>query len=130
MRCECYFSGPVASFLPNCCCCGFECATETLLSISSFTASVRTLGFCVSATMVYSDYVKQRILFYCCLGKSYSDIADCLSEEGHKASKMGVYKFFKLYQKTGTILRRPGVAKLKLLCFVTDEDLRSRNVLH
>ena len=58
--------------------------------------------------MVYSDYVKQMILLYRRLGKSYTDIADCVSEEGHKASEMGVYKFLKLYQKTGTILRRPG----------------------
>ena len=58
--------------------------------------------------MVYSDYVKQRILFYHRLGKSYADISLYLSEEGHKASKMGVYKFLKWYQETGTISRRPG----------------------
>ena len=40
--------------------------------------------------MVYSDYLKQRILFYHQLGKSYADISLCLSEEGHKASKLGV----------------------------------------
>ena len=78
LRCECYFSGPVASFSPNHSCCGFECATETPLSISSFAASIR---FGLSASMVYSDYVKQRILFYHRLGKSYADIADCLSDD-------------------------------------------------
>ena len=36
------------------------------------------------------------------------DISLYLSKEGHKASKMGVNKFLNRYQKTGTILRRPG----------------------
>ena len=50
----------------------------------------------------------QRILFYRRLGKSYADISLCLSKEGHKTSKMGVYKFSKRYQETRTLLRRPG----------------------
>ena len=36
------------------------------------------------------------------------DIPFCLSEEGHKASKMGVYKFLKRCQEIGTLLHRPG----------------------
>ena len=35
--------------------------------------------------MVYSDYVKQRILFYHRLGKSFVHITRCLAEEGHEA---------------------------------------------
>ena len=68
----------------------------------SFISPVQTIS------MVYSDYVKQRILFYRRLGKSYGDISLFLSEEGHKASKLGVYKFLKRYQETGTLSRRPG----------------------
>ena len=30
--------------------------------------------------MVYSDYVKQRILYYCRLGTIYGDIVDCLAK--------------------------------------------------
>ena len=59
----------------------------------SFISSVQT------TSMVYSDYVKQRILFYRRLGKSYGDVSLCLFEEGHKASKLGVYKFLKRYQE-------------------------------
>ena len=58
--------------------------------------------------MVYSAYVKQRILFYRQLGKSFVAISLHLTEEGHKTSKMGVYKFLKRYQETETISRRPG----------------------
>lgn len=59
-------------------------------------------------SLVYSDYVKQKILFYRRLGKSNVDTSLCLSEEGHKASKMGVYKFLKQYHEIGTLLHRPG----------------------
>ena len=57
--------------------------------------------------MVYSEYVKQRVFVYLRLERSYADISCYLSMEGHKASKMGVYKFLKPYQETGTVLRRP-----------------------
>ena len=58
--------------------------------------------------MVYSDYVKQRILSYRRLGKSYGEIVRCLADEGLKATKVGVYKFVSRYQETGTISRKPG----------------------
>ena len=37
--------------------------------------------------MVYSDYVKQRILFYHRLGKSFVQITRCLAAEGHVTPK-------------------------------------------
>ena len=49
----------------------------------------------LSAKMVYSDYVKQRILFYRRSGKSHQEIALCLAEEGHTATKVGIGKFLK-----------------------------------
>ena len=60
--------------------------------------------------MVYSDYVKWRILFYCCSGKSYEfeGIVRNLAEEGHAATKTGVCKFLRCYKETGTIARAPG----------------------
>ena len=39
--------------------------------------------------MVFSEYVKQRILYYRWSGKNYTEIVRCLSEEGHKATKVG-----------------------------------------
>ena len=48
--------------------------------------------------MMYSDYVKQRILLYRRLGKSYVQISRCLFEEGYTTTNTGVvriqaYKF-------------------------------------
>ena len=58
--------------------------------------------------MAYSDYVKQRILFYHRSRKNCTEIARCLAEEGYKASKVGIYKFLRRYKETGTIARAPG----------------------
>lgn len=59
--------------------------------------------------MVYSDYVKQRILFYRRLGKSFVQITRCLAEEGHVTTKVGVYKFIRRYEETGMISRTQAV---------------------
>ena len=61
--------------------------------------------------MVFSDYVKQRILYCQQLRKNYEGIARCLSEEGHKVTKVGVYKFLKRFEESGTIARNPGSDK-------------------
>ena len=58
--------------------------------------------------MVYSDYIKQRILFYRRSGKSYQKIVLSLAEEGHAVTKAGVGKFLRHYKETGTIARAPG----------------------
>ena len=65
--------------------------------------------------MVYSDYVKQRILFYRRLGKSYGSITHCLAKEGYVTTKAGVYKFVRRYEETATISRRPGSGLAKKL---------------
>ena len=62
----------------------------------------------MSQTMVYSDYVKQRILFYYRSKKNSLQIVRCLVEEGHTVSKAGVLKFLRRYRQTGTITRAPG----------------------
>ena len=61
--------------------------------------------------MVFSDYVKQRILYCQQLRKNYEGIARCLSEEGHKVTKVGVYKFLKRFKESETIERNPGSSK-------------------
>ena len=43
--------------------------------------------------MLYSDYVKWRILFYHRLEKSFIQITRCLAEEGHATVKIGICKF-------------------------------------
>ena len=57
--------------------------------------------------MMYSDYVKQRILFYRRLGKTYVQISCCLSEEEYAITKVGVYKFVKRYEGGGIISHSP-----------------------
>ena len=61
--------------------------------------------------LVYSDYVKQRILFYRRLGKSFVQITRCLAEEGHATTKVDVCKFIRRYEETGMISRTPGSGK-------------------
>ena len=58
--------------------------------------------------MVYSSYVKQRILLFRREGKSFRKIAGDLAKEGHVVSKSGVALFFKKYAKEGSIGRKPG----------------------
>ena len=53
------------------------------------------------AMMVFSDYQKQWILYYRRLGKSHEEIARRLTEEGHRATKVGVLKFLRRYEQTG-----------------------------
>ena len=65
--------------------------------------------------MVYSNYVKQRILFYRRLGKSYIQISRCLSEVGYATTKVGTYKFIKRYEERGTISHAPGSGQTTLL---------------
>ena len=65
--------------------------------------------------MIYSDYVKQRILFYYRSKKISLQIVQYLAEEGHTVSKAGILKFFHHYRETGTIARAPGTGQaLKL----------------
>ena len=61
--------------------------------------------------MVYSDYVKQRILFYYRSKKNSSQIVRCLAEEGHTASKASILKFLRRYRETGNITRAPGTGQ-------------------
>ena len=56
--------------------------------------------------MVFSEYVKLRILYHANMGyKGYTIVR--LLEEG-KVSMFGVYKFLKVYEETGTTARRSG----------------------
>ena len=60
--------------------------------------------------MVYSDYVKQRILYYRRLGESYQRIVTLLAE-GHKVTKPGVFEFCRHFEEMGSIKRTPGTGK-------------------
>ncbi len=58
--------------------------------------------------MVYSDYVKQRILHYSSQGYRAYSIALKLDKEGIVVSRRGVSKMLGRFEETGTITRRPG----------------------
>ena len=58
--------------------------------------------------MVFSDYTKQRMIFYHQQGLKPPKISSLLEEEGIQASRRGVLKFIKRYAITGTITRKPG----------------------
>ena len=63
--------------------------------------------------MVFSDYVKLRILHYYLKGYTAYTVAKCLQkEDGIKVSVFGVSKFLKHYQETGSIVRKPGFGRL------------------
>ena len=58
--------------------------------------------------MVFSEYKLQRILYYSVQGFKAPTISRLLEEEGLHASQVGVAKFLKKFQQTGSIARRPG----------------------
>ena len=58
--------------------------------------------------MVFSEYKLQRILYYSLQGYKEPTISRLLEEEGLRASRVGIAKFLKKYQQTGSISRRPG----------------------
>ena len=55
----------------------------------------------VSVPAAVEDYVKQRILFYHRLGKSFVQITHCLAEEGHTMTEIGICKFIRRCEETG-----------------------------
>ena len=60
------------------------------------------------ATMVFSDYTKQRILVMYRHGYKAPPISRKLTEEGIITSRRGVAKMLDRYQETGTIKRKEG----------------------
>ena len=61
--------------------------------------------------MVYSSYIKQRILFLKHKGKTYRQIINILKDEGHSVTKSGISGFLKRHEECGSILRKPGTGK-------------------
>ena len=58
--------------------------------------------------MVFSNYIKQRILYHYAKGNKAPTIAKLLQEEQLKASTVGIAKFIKHFEDTGMIARRSG----------------------
>jgi Fe2+ or Zn2+ uptake regulation protein len=63
--------------------------------------------------MVFSEYIKLRILYHCNNGlKPYTIAKMLLEEEGIRVSKVGVWKFLKVYKSTGSTMRRYGSGRI------------------
>ena len=75
-----------------------SCATK-----GNFSAAVLS-----DVKMVFSAYVKQRILFYHQQGSTSRAIRNLLLGEGIIVSHVGVYCFLKRFETHGTISRRHG----------------------
>ena len=58
--------------------------------------------------MVYSDYVKQRIVYHHSRGLRCTAITVKIWEEGWSMTVLGVWKFLKRYEQFHTIARRSG----------------------
>ena len=69
---------------------------------------VRAFSTVDVSKMVYSTYKKQRILYLYSKGYRPPTIKKMLDKENLKCSRVGVYKFLKLYNATRSISRRVG----------------------
>ena len=58
--------------------------------------------------MAFTDYVKQRILFYYQHRRKSRNIRNLLLGEGLIVSHVGIYRFLKRFGKCGTLARRLG----------------------
>ena len=58
--------------------------------------------------MVYSEYCKQRILFWYSKGFKAPTIMQKMHQEGMSCSRQGIYKLIKRYQLSGSIARKQG----------------------
>jgi DNA-binding GntR family transcriptional regulator len=59
--------------------------------------------------MVFSDYIKQRILSLTLQGNTVKETVECLVlEDQILVSKQGVRQFLKRFAMRGTIARKPG----------------------
>ena len=83
-----------------------------------FTRGVYSLMLFLSKVyleMVFSSYKKQRILFFYAKGYKAPTILKLLREESLPCSRVGVAKFIKKFEETGTIARRVGSEIIVLL---------------
>ena len=71
--------------------------------------------------MVFTDYVKQRILLYHQQGRKSRNIRNLLLGEGLIVSHVGIYPFLKRFEKCGTLARRRGSGRPSK---ITDEVKR------
>ena len=85
----------------------FAClALPSLYFSNNFSFQVQSL--CVGNRMVFSDYLKQRIIFFKHQGLKPTAMSRLLKAEGLEASVVGIYNFLRRYEENGHIKRMPG----------------------
>jgi len=81
--------------------------------------------------MVYSSYVKQRIIYFYQQGYRPLTISLILQEEHISASQVGIAKFLLKYKQTGSISRTPGSGRptkiTNAIMAIVEETMREDN---
>ena len=82
---------------------------ETVVrSRKTLSVTVRDRCQTVLPRMVYSAYKKQRILHFYSKGYKAPTIQKFLAGENLVCSRVGIAKFIKVFERTGSICRQPG----------------------
>ena len=87
---------------------------STQHSLEGSSLSTHQLHHCFK-TMVFSEYTKQRILFFYEQGLRSTAIQKELQKEDIRASVVGIWKFLQWYKKSGTIERQPGSGRTSIV---------------
>ena len=70
--------------------------------------------------MVYSEYIKQRILSYYYRGYKATKICRLLASEGFTTTRTGVFKLIRRYEATGSLRRKEGSGRPSIV----DENVK------
>jgi len=80
--------------------------------------------------MVYSSYVKQRIIYFYRQGYQPPTISSILQEEHISVSRVGIAKFLLKYKQTGSISQTPGSGRptknMNEIMAIVEETMRRR----
>ena len=72
-------------------------------------------------TMSYSDYKKQRIIYWHTKGLRAPLICSKLASEGLPTTRQGIHKFLRKVEETGTIAQRPGSGRPSKVAGVVEQ---------
>ena len=75
---------------------------------------------------MFSEYTKQRILFFHQQGLLSTSIKKELEKDGITASVVGILKFLRRYEQHGTIQRLPGSGRCSIVTPSTEATIESR----
>ena len=88
---------------------------------SLISCTVRARSEFVLVTMPYSDYKKQRIIYWHTKGLRAPLICNKLANEGLPTTRQGIHKFLRKVEETGTIAWRPGSGRPSKVAGVVEQ---------